>query len=654
MFGPTYQDDYSLLYAKNFAYRFSWTFFYWGFLALGVTFLLYAISLLLRKTIKKPALTSVLASHRGDEEEINLNVDSSLTEIRLMMNEDKKERKHLKSILVQVFEILAQLGSWTALYLICFAFTIISGLTVISYLSCVLIILSLFTLKFITMIFWYCPTFLRQNKSSQNSWAQSLLRKVTITTKLFNVRFSLVVGLALVSSFTMPLLTAGTCMNYFNEGYGTKIQGLGMSTRLTRYFELDTVCPQGKICHLYATLPEDSATGVILNVHTGSDVSSITVGYKEDGDDQPITKQVVSQSYLIDLEGKGDRYMHSAYLSNLSPNTTYYFEVSYNGKVQKNGTYLTLPDQNLQRNIVLATGGDAGTSAKAKNMTIAVGKYKPDAIMVGGDLAYDNGLRACYYSWDLFLWMFESLNDKMGRVVPLMFSIGNHDLGFNAMQDVKIDITKNLYYIFFPQESKKAADGTLLPQVPALEDRLSYNYHTLGNTIHFALDSGYMKKYAGDQVDFMSKVIAQNLDKVKVANFHVPMYPVCYDSGHDQSTVESSTKYWAPIFEQFKFASVFENHKHLYKKSFPLKNGTVQKPGQGVEYFGDGNWGININACWKTGTPNGNRTGVLETWGDTNHVWIMQIQKENLTYFAINKSGKIFDKKYYQQVNDYL
>jgi len=650
MFEPSY-SNYALLYAKNFAYRFSLVFFQWGVFALGISLLLYIISTLVKSSKKKRNLTSFAA----DEEQMDLNVDSSMTDIRHFLNEDQKERTNIKSIFVQILQVASFLGSWIALYVTAFAFTILSGLHVISNLTCMFIILLMFSLQFIVMVFWFCPTFLRQTKSNQSSWTHSLVRKITITTKLFNVRFSLFLGLALISSFAMPMFTADTCMNYFNEGYGTKIQGLGMSTRLTRHFELDTVCPKGKICHLYATLPEDSSTGVILNVHTGPDVQSIVIAYGiPDNEKSLLTNNVTSQSYLVELEGKGDRYMHSAYLNNLLPNTTYSFEIYYDGKMQRNGTYLTLPNQELQRDITLATGGDAGTAAKAKNMTNALIYYKPDAIMVGGDLAYDNGMRSCYYSWDLFIWMFESVNEKMGRVIPLMFSIGNHDLGFNAMQDVEVDITQNLYYIFFPQESKKSPDGTLLAQVPDLGERLSYNYHTLGNTIHFSLDSGYMKKYDGEQVDFMSNVISKNSDKVKVANFHVPMYPVCYDDDHDKSTVEASKKYWAPIFEKFKFASVFENHKHLYKKSFPMKDGKVQKPGEGVEYFGDGNWGININPCWKAGPANGNNTGALEAYSSVNHVWIMQISKEKLTYFAVNKTGKIFDKKYSQDVSNYL
>jgi predicted MPP superfamily phosphohydrolase len=74
-------------------------------------------------------------------------------------------------------------------------------------------------------------------------------------------------------------------------------------------------------------------------------------------------------------------------------------------------------------------------------MTSYLRDFNPDIIILGGDTVYDNGLRSCYYSWDNFYSMFEPVYDSLGRLVPLVMSIGNHDVGFDALDPVTIENT---------------------------------------------------------------------------------------------------------------------------------------------------------------------------------------------------------------------
>lgn len=48
---------------------------------------------------------------------------------------------------------------------------------------------------------------------------------------------------------------------------------------MLRQFELSPACPEGKPCHLYATLPEDAAHAVFINVQTAKNVKNLTVFY---------------------------------------------------------------------------------------------------------------------------------------------------------------------------------------------------------------------------------------------------------------------------------------------------------------------------------------------------------------------------------------
>lgn len=57
-------------------------------------------------------------------------------------------------------------------------------------------------------------------------------------------------------------------------------------------------------------------------------------------------------------------------------------------------------------------------------------------IILGGDNAYDDAMRTCFYSWDDLYDMLDTLNVKLNRMVPLILTIGNHDVGYDALASV--------------------------------------------------------------------------------------------------------------------------------------------------------------------------------------------------------------------------
>ena len=86
--------------------------------------------------------------------------------------------------------------------------------------------------------------------------------------------------------------------------------------------------------------------------------------------------------------------------------------------------------------------------------------------------------------------MFEELNGRLDRLVPLVLSVGNHDVGFDSFAGIKIDFNDYYdlpyYFLFNPQHRSL---GT--KDVPEPKERQSYHYHILGPTVHLHLDSGY-------------------------------------------------------------------------------------------------------------------------------------------------------------------
>ena len=87
----------------------------------------------------------------------------------------------------------------------------------------------------------------------------------------------------------------------------------------------------------------------------------------------------------------------------------------------------------------MAVGGDVSMTPEGLTITDNLVNYDPDVIIIGGDITYDDGMRTCYYSWDNFYDIFDELNNKLNRLVPLIMTVGNHDVGFDSMATVQLN-----------------------------------------------------------------------------------------------------------------------------------------------------------------------------------------------------------------------
>lgn len=81
-------------------------------------------------------------------------------------------------------------------------------------------------------------------------------------------------------------------------------------------------------------------------------------------------------------------------------------------------------------NITIIDGGDSGyTETSIKIWEAILAQPKIDVINIGGDVAYDNGFVSCTTCWDKFLELYENVCKSKGKLIPLILSIGNHDVG---------------------------------------------------------------------------------------------------------------------------------------------------------------------------------------------------------------------------------
>ncbi len=79
----------------------------------------------------------------------------------------------------------------------------------------------------------------------------------------------------------------------------------------------------------------------------------------------------------------------------------------------------------------MINGGDSGYNEAALNLSKLVASMKPDIFFMGGDIAYDDNMPACSYTWDHFLGMYGRITTTVGYLMPIVSTVGNHDVGLN-------------------------------------------------------------------------------------------------------------------------------------------------------------------------------------------------------------------------------
>ena len=190
--------------------------------------------------------------------------------------------------------------------------------------------------------------------------------------------------------------------------------------------------------------------------------------------------------------------MHSALIFNLKPNTKYMTIVSYNKQNYTNAIYKTLPDD-PSTPIRMINAGDSGYTDASIQLSKIVATLNPDIFFMGGDIAYDDNMPACAYTWDYFLGMYGRITATLGYLMPIVLTVGNHDVGLNELPGINITVNNYgpAYFLFFPQHFDRNEDGDIIKRVPAIEKRRTILEFSFSNVLYVVLDSGYMHSFHG-------------------------------------------------------------------------------------------------------------------------------------------------------------
>ena len=291
----------------------------------------------------------------------------------------------------------------------------------------------------------------------------------------------------------------------------------------------------------------------------------VTVHYKRaDGKEERHTLQTKVTAF-----GNTGDYIQRVNLTGLLPDTKYILNLPADPTAY---LFKTAP-KTQTKPIVFAEGGDIGTAKVVADLHQLVASWDPLMGVIGGDLAYANGI-------SLKLWhrFFRDWHTHMRginqRMIPMVVTIGNHEvIGGRSFGDLS---KAPLFYSLFGSHFEKGSYGTL----------------DFGNYLSLILLDTHTTK-VNDQTPWLEKTLAQRQHVPHVFPlYHVPAYPSHRGATSDDYRGlirRDIRKYWVPLFDQYGIRVSFEHDDHTYKRTHPLRNNEIHE--EGVVYLGDGAWG---------------------------------------------------------------
>ena len=265
---------------------------------------------------------------------------------------------------------------------------------------------------------------------------------------------------------------------------------------------------------------------------------------------------------------------HFAELTDLKPDTKYYFIIKDSRGVSERYWFKTAPDS--PRPFTFITGGDTKSFGKSYKAGLAsnrlVAKLRPLFVLFNGDFNSGNGTYAIRWHKWLNDWSNLTTTDD-GRMIPLVPVHGNHEDGdksvlnkiFNA--PFQGDDSTNIFY------SITFGNGF---------------FHLIG--LNTQIDEG------GTQRDWLEQDLKTHANYTfKIAGYHKPFHP------HTQKKSENVYQYnqWVNLFYNYRISIAIEADAHLHKITYPLKpdssdlsyEGFVRDDQNGVMFIGEGSWG---------------------------------------------------------------
>ncbi|MDC0254216.1 metallophosphoesterase [Bacteriovoracales bacterium] len=252
-------------------------------------------------------------------------------------------------------------------------------------------------------------------------------------------------------------------------------------------------------------------------------------------------------------------WFHYVKLQNLKPLSKYSFSISTNGVKSQSYYFVTAPPKG--KNFKLLFGGDSRSDRKKRmeiNQSLANYIEKNPSVLAlvhGGDFI-SNGLS--WKQWQAWLEDYQLTITKDNRVLPLIVTRGNHEIGSKLFNKIFFWPGNQIFGNFYVTKFSNLSLITLNT-----------------NISHAGIQKRWLKKTLQEE---------SKTQKWLIANYHRPAFPAVKKPGR-------SRKHWVPLFEKYQLDLAFESDGHTLKKTVPIYQGK-RNDKLGVTYIGEGGLGV--------------------------------------------------------------
>ena len=372
---------------------------------------------------------------------------------------------------------------------------------------------------------------------------------------------------------------------------------------------------------------------------------------------------------INDMPASEEIYIYWNTLENLLPDTVYEFKIEEHPELRY---FRTMPQE--PTSIKLAFAGDSRDLAyKFEEITEKIGNYSPHLLVGKGDYVACEGIANPENTkkWLYFLKVLENnLVNESGEMIPFILAMGNHE----------VDTGEQYGSPNMPEEAEYMWS---LFKSPIMLPPLNKFYGALNFSDYFQLiilDSIHTAPIVGDQTDWLNLSINSEIQHI-IPVYHSAVFPSTKDfySGWKIEIREL----WVPVFYENKVKIVMEACDHNYKRTvpiafarqlpddvanyLPLNNGYLFERDNGIVFYGDGGWGVEIRdiynpkTTWyledaigaqvKAGMKSMQQSRVdshlddgieIENMENAYHFFGVELEGEIITVKSINYLGDIF------------
>lgn len=372
----------------------------------------------------------------------------------------------------------------------------------------------------------------------------------------------------------------------------------------------------------YLTWQRDPTTTMTVHWHGDAKEDPSFVDYRRTGESRWLT----STGFSVNLPDT-PRFVHTVELTGLTPGSDYEFRLPMAGEVF---WFRTLPAR-LEHPLRFVEGGDVyEVGGLMDMMNRMAGALDPAFAVIGGDLAYTDGLPERAQRWYRYMASFtENLVAPDGRMIPVILAIGNHEVQRNYVES---------HPDYRPGPAWRQQVAPQFFKLFSFPGHPGYGVLDIGDYLSFiALDTHHANPVDGEQLEWLRARLAERKGIPHLFPiYHVPAYPSVRSPYDTRATL--IRQLWVPLFEEAGIHLAFEHHDHAFKITYPMKSGKVDP--DGIVFVGDGAWGVNVRI------PNVHpaQAAYLRKAMPINHLFEITLTPSNRLIRALDINGTVLDQ----------